>query len=209
MTQADWLITGERTKRPVVVAPGTDDAAAAAAAVKQVDAALDGFAGPVPGWYRAVERLGYWWYPVCVVVGLVLAFALAPARVEWQISLGLLVGLVGARGSGMVFWFLARLQARGSSGFGSTAKALAAAADVARPSDADTGTEVAAVLAKDPALESRVHLLVWQAADEQDGARQQLDALWEKADPEGAARRAAHLAEVHETTLAMRAARTK
>src|SRR6478609_7955396 len=131
MAQPSWLITGERSKRPIVVAPGVDGADAA---VTQVDNALDRFSGPVPGWFRAVERLGYWWYGVCIVVGVAVALALVPAELKWKIAWGIAFGLIATPVTSALGYYLARLQAR-AAGFPTVAKALSDVKGTARPSN--------------------------------------------------------------------------
>ncbi|MGF0115711.1 hypothetical protein ACQFYA_05185 [Promicromonospora sp. Marseille-Q5078] len=183
MAQLSWMVTGVRSERPIVVAPGTDDAHDA---VTQVDNALDKFSGPVPGWFRALERLGYWWYGVCTVVGIALSFLLVPAEPAWKFSWGFALGFLAAPVSGPVLYYLARLQAR-LTGYPDTAQALADVADAARPSTPDSARHVSAVLAARPALERRVHDLAWRAAAPDAAARKELEGLWETADPDAAA----------------------
>ncbi|MCK9792659.1 hypothetical protein M1843_02735 [Isoptericola sp. 4D.3] len=183
MAHESWLVTGDRSKQPIVVAPGAADAHGA---VTQVDNALGKFSGPVPAWFRVVERLGYWWYGICVVVGVVLGLLLVPAETQWKISWGFALGFLAAPLSGAILYRLARLQAR-AAGFPTTAKALADAKGTARPTNGEVHKHVTTVLGADPALESRVHRLAWRAAGDDGSARKELEGLWEKADPEAAA----------------------
>jgi len=183
MAEPSWLVTGARSKRPIVVAPGAEDAAAA---VTQVDNALDRFSGPVPGWFRALERLGYWWYGVCIVVGVAAALAFVPAELRWKVAWGVAFGLVATPVTSALAYYLARLQAR-SAGFPTPAAALADVKGVALPSNGEVRKQVTTVLAADPALEGRVHRLAWQAARNDGSARTELEGLWEKADPQAAA----------------------
>jgi hypothetical protein len=192
MAQADWMITGARQPRPVVLAPGsTADAADAA----RVDAALDGFPSGVPAWFRGLERIGYWWYGVCVVAGVLICLAVVPAPLEWRIATGLGAGFVAAPATGAALNVIAHLWSR-ARGPWSPQEAITRLQDRARPSDGETDKRVAAILAAKPALEARVHDVVWRQAGGEAGARHELTGLWEKEAPEEAARQAALIADV-------------
>jgi hypothetical protein len=198
MAQLDWLHVGVRSDQPIVTAPGVVDAGE----VAQVDAALDGFSGKVPGWYRLLEKVGLGWYAICVAIGLAVALAFSPAELHWRIAAGVTIGLVVAPPSLWLARLLARLQAR-ATGEPSTKQALAAVADRARPVNGETRYEVETVLAKDPSLERKVHQLAWRTPDDS-GARKELEGLWEKADPEAATARAAKFAEVDAKIAALK-----
>lgn len=192
MAEASWLVTGSRSGRPIVLAPGGAEASAAAA---RVDAALDGFAGPVPGWFRAVERTRAGWFVLWMALGVVLTLLTSPATLAWQIASGLTIGLVVAPVSLVLLRLLARAQAR-ARGASSTDQALRDVAGLARPTTPDAARQAAAVLASDPRSEPRVHDLVWRAAKPDAGARKELEALWEKADPTTAAVQRRQLAQL-------------
>ncbi|GHH71833.1 hypothetical protein [Promicromonospora soli] len=190
MAQLDWLHVGVRSDKPIVTAPGVTDTGA----VTQVDDALDGFSGKVPGWFKALEKIGYWWYAICVIAGLAFSLALSPAEMAWKIAAGLTIGLVAAPVTSGLLRLLAKAQAR-AGGESGTERALAVLADRARPVSGETKFEVEAVLAKDPSLEHRVHQLAWRATEDP-AARKELESLWEMADPAAAAARAAKFAEL-------------
>jgi hypothetical protein len=198
MAQLDWLHVGVRSDQPIVTAPGVTDTGE----VAQVDAALDGFSGKVPGWYKLIEKVGLGWYAICVAVGLAISLAFSPAELHWKIAAGFTIGLVVAPPSLWLARLLAKLQAR-ATGEPGTDRALAALADRARPVTGETKYEVETVLAKDPSLERRVHQLAWRTTDEA-AARKELEGLWEKADPEAAAARAAKFAEVDAKIAALK-----
>ncbi|MFC8731953.1 hypothetical protein ACFT5B_05790 [Luteimicrobium sp. NPDC057192] len=183
MADVSWLVTGTRSGRPIVVAPGGADPSDA---VVRVDAALDGFAGPVPRWYRATEQIGYWWVAIWVVLAVAVTLTTSPASLPWRIASGMTIGLLVTPISLALYRLVARAQAR-AAGAGSTDEALRRAADRARPSTPDSARQVAAVLAADPRSERRVHDLAWRAAKPDPAARKELEGLWEKADPERAA----------------------
>jgi hypothetical protein len=199
MAQLDWLHVGVRSDKPIVTAPGVTDTAAV---VTLVDAALDGFAGNVPGWFKVLEKIGYWWYVICVVIGLAFSLAFSPAEMHWKIAAGFAIGLVGAPVTGGLLLLLAKLQAR-ATGEPGTERALTAVADRARPVSGETKYEVETVLAKDPSLERRVHQLAWRTTEDA-AARKELEMLWEQADPDAAAARSVKVAEVEAKIAALK-----
>ncbi|MCT2585768.1 hypothetical protein [Actinophytocola gossypii] len=190
MGQPGWLYTGEVSERSIVTAPGAGDVGDA---VVLVDAAVAGFCGKVPGWFRAVQRLKYWWYAVCIAVGLAVGLVFVPTPVEWRLTAGLTAGLVLTPVSGAVLGLVARRQTR-VQGVRRPERLLAKVAGRARPVADTVREQIVTVLARDPGLDATVHELAWRSAKE--GARRELDELWKKADPRAAAARAAKIAEV-------------
>ena len=199
MGQLDWLHTGVRSDKPIVTAPGATDTGDA---VTRVDAALDGFAGKVPGWFRGLEKIGYWWYAICVVLGLVVGLTANPSEIEWRIASGIMIGLLVAPVSLLLLRLLAKAQAR-ASGAPSTERAIAAVADRARPVTGETKFQVDAVLAKDPGLERTVHQLAWRTTQDA-AATKELEGIWEKTHPEAATARAAKFAEIDAKVAALK-----
>jgi hypothetical protein len=200
----DWLVTGPRSRKQIVVAPGARDGADTGRAVALVDDALRGFPGRVPAWFRLLERVGYWWWAVCLVAGLAIGLAFNPNEMKWKIASGLTLGLGGAPITGALLWTVAWLQAR-VFGPGGTAAVLASVVDAARPSNGDVLKHVTVVLARRPQLETRLHDLAWRAAANDGRARRELEDMWAEEEPEAAAALAAQFAELKASLAADRA----
>jgi len=188
--RVDWLVDGSRSGRAIVTAPGRTDVGDA---VVRVDAALDGFAGPVPGWFRGLERLGFWWYVICVVVGVGITLAVGPASVVWRVASGVTLGLILAPVSLVLLRALARGGSR-ADGAASPAQALAHAAAHARPVNGEIVMQVGTVLGRDAGRADAVHRMAWRAAGGDASARKELEAAWEAAAPDAAAARAEKVA---------------
>lgn len=189
MAEPDWLHTGPRSGKAIMTAPGGTPARAA---VEQVDAALDGWSGPVPGWYRVVSRIGYWWILLCLGGGLVIGLVAGPDAMEWKIASGLMIGIVAIPVGGVVLRLLARAQSK-AGGAGSPDAALAQVADQARPMSGDVRRAVDAVLSADPQQGAQLHRLAWRS-NEDESVLRQIDDLWRQADPEAVAARDAETA---------------
>lgn len=206
MAQPGWMRTGKHSKKYIVTAPGATDVGEA---VERVDAALEGYAGKVPGWFAAVQKLGYWWYGICIVVALALMFTVGSGNVSFKVASAVFLGVVGAPVTGWILLTLAKLQSR-ITGAPSAKQALAEFADRARPISEETRSQVETVLAKDPSLEPKLHRLAWNItpdrhSTENPGARKELEGLWAEADPEGAAEVAALVAEMDAKIAALKA----
>lgn len=200
MAQLDWLHTGPRSGKPIMTAPGVSDPGDA---VAQVDGALDGFSGRVPGWYAVVSKIGYWWIAICLIGGLAVGLVANASAIEWRIASGLMIGIVAIPVGGALLRLLAKAQSR-STAAGSPEQALADVAGLARPVAADVKKAIVAVLAKDPRQEGKVHQLAWRS--NQDGpALQELDGLWKQADPETVAARDTETARLEARVAAVRA----
>ncbi len=201
MAQVSWLVQGARSQRSIITAPGATDVDDA---VVRVDAALDGFPGPVPRWFRGLERLGRWWYVICLAVTVPVAIAVAPADMAWRVAAGLSSGLILAPVSGMILHQVARLHSR-VGGSPSAEQSLSDAADAARLAPGTVVRKAEAILRKDAGLEPTIHGLSWRAAAQETpdarSAAQELLSLWEQADPEGAA---AHVAEMERVRASIR-----
>lgn len=192
MAQVSWLVQGTRSQRSIITAPGAADVDDA---VVRVDAALDGFPGHVPGWFRGLERLGFGWYAVCVVVGTGVSLALSPAEPVWRIASGITLGLIVAPLTIVLSRMLAKWQAR-ATGSSSTAQALVDAADAARPVNGEIAMQIATIVENDPGRATAVHRTAWRAAAGDVAARKELEAAWESAAPDAAAARAAMVAKL-------------
>lgn len=189
MAEPDWLHTGPRSGRPIMTAPG---GASARDAVERVDAALDGWSGPVPGWYRAVGRIGYWWILLCLGGGLAIGLVAGPDTMAWKIASGLMIGIVAIPVGGVLLRLLARAQSK-ASGAGTPDAALAQVAAQARPMSGDVKRAVDAVLFADPRQGAQLHRLAWRS-NEDESVLRQIDDLWRQADPEAVAARDAETA---------------
>jgi hypothetical protein len=196
MAQASWLVQGARSQRSIITAPGATDVDDA---VVRVDAALDGFPGPVPRWFRGLERVGRWWYVVCLAVTVPVAIAVAPADMAWRVAAGLSSGLILAPLSGMILHQMAKLHSR-VGGSPSTQESLARTTDAARPAPGTVVQQAESILRTDPHLEPTVHRLSWRAAEPatSDGqtAAMELFSLWQEVDPRAAAAQVAEIEQI-------------
>lgn len=185
MLQANWLIKGSASERWIVTAPGTPTGVAKA--VEQLDAALDGFSGNVPGWFRTVRKTGSWWYLICVAIAVVVVVAVSPAEIGMRIAVGIAVGVLLAVLSGPLLRLLATAQSR-AVGTASADRVITDVAGTARPIPQGVVDRAAAVLDNGAAPEDTVHALVWRAAQgsSDEAAAAELVALWRRAAPEQA-----------------------
>ncbi|WP_454851541.1 hypothetical protein [Promicromonospora soli] len=185
MSQANWLVKGSTSERWIVTAPGAPTGVAKA--VEQLDAALDGFSGNVPGWFRAVKKTGSWWYLICVVIAVVVVVAVAPVEIGMRIAIGISAGLFLAVLSGPLLRLLATAQSR-AAGVASADRVIADVAGTARPIQQGVVERATAVIDNGAAPEDAVHALVWRAAQgsSDEAAAAELLALWRKAAPEQA-----------------------
>ncbi|WP_155830349.1 hypothetical protein [Glycomyces tenuis] len=198
MADVRWLIRTERSGQMIITAP--DAPVGVGAAAERLEAALDGFAGKKPAWFRRLERLGYWWYPICMVAtAAVFAFA-APNGLGMNIAYGLGFGVGAAVVSGGIAASVAHLQARLTSGR-TVEETVEEVAPFARRAGG-VADRVESILAWDPGREREVHLLAWRAAEvgapNRSAADRELDELWKQADPAAAAEREAKIREIEE-----------
>ncbi|MQM28114.1 hypothetical protein [Glycomyces albidus] len=193
MADVRWLIRTRQSAQVIITAP--DAPVGVGAAVERLEAALDGYAGPKPAWFRALERLGYWWYAICMAATAAVFAAAAPNGVALNIAYGLGSGIAVAVVSGGLIAGAAHVQTRLTSGR-TAQQTIAEAAPLARPAGS-VADRVEAVLAWDPSREHEVHRLAWDAAEagrpNRRAADEELDDLWRRADPEAAAAREATL----------------
>ncbi|THV42731.1 hypothetical protein [Glycomyces buryatensis] len=192
-----WIVEGERSGRPIIIAPtatsGIDDA------VRRMDLAFDGWAGPIPGWFKVLEKIGRWWYLIWVAIGIAV-MALVVDREVWEYFVyGPVPGVFVATITGFLAYGLGHLQARISGGLGGRDAVIAALASQVRPGGAVKKMAVAA-LAADPAAEHYIHDLAWRAAGIGEANRvhatEELTQLWREADPEDAAAFDAKIADI-------------
>ncbi|MCH7230933.1 hypothetical protein L0U85_08730 [Glycomyces sp. L485] len=204
MAEIRWLVRTRRSEQTIITAP--DAPVEVGAAAEQLEAALDGFSGRKPAWFRPLERLGYWWYPICMVATTAAFVVAAPNSLGMNIAYGLGFGVTAAVVTGAILASIAHLQVRLTSGrtVEETVKEVAALARRA----GGVADRVEAVLAWDPALEREVHLLAWRAAEvdgpDRSAADRELDELWKQADPVAAANREAKIREIEEGLAALR-----
>src|SRR5690606_16024512 len=203
-SDVSWLVTAPRSGKVIVIAPGQP--AGADDAVARIDAELGGATGAEPSWFTALQKLGYWWYAICIAVGILVLLLVSDASVALRVGSGIGVGIVLAVVSSLVLGTIARAQARSGTSADTTPSALEAGG-VARLAWGTIPEQVTAILTKDPALDERVHVRAWRAArattpDGQD-ALEELTALWTEADPHAAS---AQDAEVERMKQAIREA---
>jgi hypothetical protein len=189
MAEKAWMVTGARSDEVIVTAPG---AVTVDEAVRRLDDALAGFAGPVPGWYGVISRLGHWWYLVCALVAVPVTIVLVGGVTVRAVLYGLVATYGLALVSGLVMSRAAMSQSRRPDGRGRD-QTVAEVAHVARPMVMQDA--VRAVLEQAPAREPEVHELAWRVAGGHDAdgmaALRELIALWGVVDPQAAAAQAA------------------
>ncbi|MEU6859648.1 hypothetical protein AB0B28_12345 [Glycomyces sp. NPDC046736] len=185
----------------IITAPGPARDGADAA-IARLEGALAGFGGPKPGWFRAVERLGRWWYLIVAVV-MAVCFAAFVSNGE-SAGMNVLYGLAFSPIATLVVvgavTGAAHLQTlmTGRTGRDRVVKEVA---EFARPAGGVV-TQVEAILAADPGLAERVHEVAWRAAGvgnpDRVAAERELDELWRLADPEAAEERDAEIRRIEE-----------
>lgn len=189
MAQVRWLTIGERSKTTLITAPrapaGVDEGA------ERLDAALAGFTGPIPGWFRGFERLGAWWYPIWAVAGGLIAFALVSTALG--VAAGMTAGLVLAYLSAFTINIAAQARAR-RTGSASSTQVIAEVDLLARIAPTGARDLADAVLKHDARLEHQVHSLLWRSVKQTrtadgDTAAAELRALLEQTAPDHAAER--------------------
>jgi len=202
MAKVGWLV--RRSDHVIITAPGAPPGTGPA--VARLAEALDGFSGRKPAWFRLLERLGYWWYLVCMVATAVLFAFFARNGLVMNLVYGFFAGITVAVVTAVVLTGIAHLQARLIGGK-SAEQAKRDVAELARPGGG-VAERVEAILAKDPSLEQRVHHLAWQAAEihgmERSTADDELTELWEAADPVAAAELEAELRKIRELAERMK-----
>ncbi|MEV3937196.1 hypothetical protein AB0K52_14610 [Glycomyces sp. NPDC049804] len=191
MPAAPWLRESRLSKSLFVIAPdSTASEAEIGAAMDRHDGLRDGWPGPKPGWYRAVERVGRWWYLIAAALGSAYFIAFAPnddpvwMKALFGISAGPVILLVV---QALVFG-IAWVQVRSAGGDKQTV--LREANRIARPSAFDYD-RIGTILAVDPASEAELHRLCWTASGVGEQGRgaalNRIDELWRRAAPEPAA----------------------
>jgi uncharacterized integral membrane protein len=209
MPAAPWLRESRLSKNLFVIAPGsTASEAEIAEAMDRHDGLRGGWSGPKPRWFKAVERVGYWWYLIATVLGSAVFVVFAPngdtvwMKVIFGAGAGPLILLVIQL---LVFgaaWVQIRLAA------GTDKNAVLREADkVARPATFNYD-QVGTILAVDPSAEPELHRLCWAAAGVGEAGRgaamDQLHELWRRADPAAAAELDAKLRDVEEKIARLR-----
>ncbi|MFB9660932.1 hypothetical protein ACFQS3_15735 [Glycomyces mayteni] len=187
MAKVGWLVRGRGSEQVIITAP--DAGPGVREAVERLAEALDGFPGRKPAWFRVLERVGYWWYLVCMVATAAVFAVWGANGLALNLVYGFFSGVTVAVVTGVVLTGAAHLQTRIGGGK-SAEQVRREVAALARPGGG-VAERVEAVLAKDPSLERRVHLLAWDAAEihgvERSAADDELTDLWELADPAAAA----------------------
>lgn len=196
MAEVPWLIRTRKSQRVIITAP--DAPVGVGAAVDRLAAALDGFTEAKPAWFRPLERLGYWWYPICMIAMVAVFVAFAPNSVSLNIAYGLGFGVGAAVFSGAIITSIANLQTRMTRGR-TAEETIKEVATLARPAPG-VADRIEAILAWDPGREHEVHELAWRAAEVGQPGRwahdAELDALRKLADPTANAARDAKIREV-------------
>ncbi|WP_166845565.1 hypothetical protein [Isoptericola sp. BMS4] len=194
MTTVNWLTQGHRSDAIIITAPATPDETAATAANDLDGLLLRPTAEELPGWFRRVQKLGYWWYLVCVVVTVPVFAALGSAPTGTRLAIGAGAGVTLALLSGAAMNSIAHAQARREASAGARAR-RDSLRDVARVAPPRAQETVPAILEAHPETEAELHRLVWRAAQHQtpDGrdALDHLERLLADAAPGVAAHRTA------------------
>jgi hypothetical protein len=192
MPAAAWLRENRLSKNLYVIAPGsTATEAEIADAMDRHDGLGGGWAGPKPGWYKAVERVGYWWYLIASVLGSVFFIIFSPADEPMWLKalLGLSAGPVILLVIQLLVFGIAWFQVKLSGG--DKKAVLREANKIARP--AFGHDQIGAILAMDPSAEPELHRLCWTASgvgeQGRGAAMDQIHELWRRADPGAAAKR--------------------
>ncbi|MEU6245982.1 hypothetical protein [Glycomyces sp. NPDC047010] len=203
MAEVGWLVRRSGSEHVIITAP--DAASGVGEAVKRLEAALDGFPGRKPAWFRVLERVGYWWYLVCMVATAVVLALFGANGLVMNLVYGFFGGITVAVVTGGVLTGAAHLQARLGAGK-SVEQARRDVAALARQGGG-VAERVEAILAKDPSLERRVHLLAWDAAEigatDRSASDDELTGLWELADPAAAAELDEELRKIREMAARM------
>lgn len=190
MATVSWLIRGERSEQTIITAPGAG--AEAAAAAERLDLALNRFAGPMPTWYRLVQRTGYWWYPLCMLVCAVVLVAIPGGTTSGRVVAGLGLGVLVAPLSGAAMTSVARAVTRGRSN--TTPENITKKLRGVARRGYDTFHEtVDIVLEHDPSQEDRLHELLWRATKLSDSVLAEIESLIAEVAPDVAAARKAEL----------------
>jgi hypothetical protein len=184
MADVDWLVQGRRSATPIITAPGVE----ADGAAQRLDAVLAGSSGEMPGWFKAVEKLGYWWYLLGVVVVVPIVVLVAPAEMWQRITSGIAGGVLLAILSSAIITSVARAQARSKAA--ADARSGGDLKQQARVAPLKARETVDAIVGRNARLEGQVHTLLWRSAlsATPDGAaaQKELDALLVTVAPETA-----------------------
>jgi hypothetical protein len=202
MPAATWLRENRLSKNLYVIAPGsTASEAEIARAMDQHDGLRAGWAGPKPGWYKAVQRVGYWWYLIASALGSVYFVLFAPNDdPAWMKALfGISAGPIILLAIQLLVFIVAWLQVK--FGGGSKKAVLREAKKVARPAAFDYD-KIGTILAVDPASEAELHRLCWTASgfgeQGRGAALDHIHELWRRADPAAAAELDAKIRDLEE-----------
>jgi hypothetical protein len=203
MPAAAWLRENRLSKNLFVIAPdSTASESEIAAAMDRHDGLSGGWSGAKPGWYKAVERVGYWWYLISAALGSVCFIIFAPnddsawMKALFGISAGPVILLIVQLLVFGVAWLQVRL-----AGDTDKKRVLREANRIARPAVFDYD-RIGTILAVAAASEAELHRLCWTASgvgeQGRGAAMDQLHELWRRADPEAAAEFDARLRELEE-----------
>lgn len=203
MPAAAWLRENRHSKNLFVIAPGsTASEPEIAAAMDRHDGLGGGWFGAKPGWYKAVERVGYWWYLIAAALGSAFFIVFAPSDDSaWMKALfGISAGPVILLVIQLLVFGVAWLQVRLGGGTDKRA-VLREANRIARPAAFDHD-RIGTILAVVPASEAELHRLCWTASgvgeQGRGAAMDQIHELWRRADPAAAAEFGAKLRDVEE-----------
>ncbi|MDA1359632.1 hypothetical protein O1R50_08360 [Glycomyces luteolus] len=191
MSAAAWLRESRLSKNLFVIAPGsTASEAEVAEAMNRHDGLSGGWAGPKPGWFQTVERVGRWWYLIAAALGSVFFIIFAPngdsiwMKAFFGISAGPIILLLIQLLVYGIAWTQVKLTG------GDKKAVLSEANKVARPA-AFGRDRVGTILAMDPSAEPELHRLCWAASgvgeQGRGAAMDQIHEMWRRADPEAAA----------------------
>jgi hypothetical protein len=183
-----WLVKGEHSDETIITAP--DAPRDVGASVAKLDLALNGFTGPKPAWYRAIEKTGYWWYLICMIVGVAVVLPIGSAPIGGRVAAGMGAGILLAPISGALIGLAVRAADRRKSGT-TPEKIERKLKRVARRIAPDAHGTVDLVLDRDPQREAQVHDLLWGTAAGSDAAFNEIEALIAEVAPEVAAERKA------------------
>lgn len=188
MATVGWLVKGKHSGKAIITAP--DAPAGVAASVERLDLALNGFTRPQPRWYLVIEKTGYWWYLICMIVGVAVLLFVPNTPIEYQIAAGMGLGLLVALPGGWLLRSVAQAVDRRKSGT-TPEKVERKLKGVARRINTDAQSTVDTILDRAPQREADVHDALWRSAAGSDAAFSEIEALIAQVAPELAAERRA------------------
>lgn len=182
-----WLVTGKYSDETIITAP--DAPADAATSVERLDLALHGFTRPLPAWYRVIGSTGYWWYLICMIVGVAVVLLVGTAPTGGQIAAGMGAGLLLALPSGWLLGAAARRADRRKSGTTPEKVARKLKSVAQKITDGQDVADI--VLDRAPQREAEVHDLLWRSTTRSDAVLNEIEALIAQVAPALAAERKA------------------